>query len=137
MKLPPAKLPRSLTAEQFNALKVSNGSLVVKANKYSVSDKSQRTYGGRVFASKAEMTTAQELDVLRNAGKIADWFPQPRFKLHVNGIHVGTYVADFRVVYPDGRVEFWDTKGFEPPLFKLKRKMVEAEYQIKIVVVKR
>lgn len=127
-------LPHRITAEQFNKLHVRNGSLSVKANKYGVSDASQRTYGGRLYASKAEMAKAQELDMLVNAGIVDRWFPQPRFALHVKGSLIGHYVADFKVVYADGRVEHLDVKGFMPELCRWKLKMLKAEYGIDVVI---
>jgi len=82
------------------------------------------------------MAKAQELDVLVAAGVVDNWTPQPRFKLVVNGILVGTYIADFRVFFADHHTEWWEVKGFETEVWKLKRKLVEALFGIKIVVVK-
>jgi ribosomal protein L37AE/L43A len=46
------------------------------------------------------------------------------------------YIADFKVVYQDGRVEIEDVKGVETAEFRLKRKLFEAafpELTIKVV----
>jgi hypothetical protein len=131
-------LPHRISAEQFNKLKVSRGALSLKANKYSVSDPSQRTYGGRLYASKAEMAKAQELDMLVNAGIVERWDAQVRYPLHApNKKRVGFYVLDFRVHYTDGRIEHIDVKGAETAMFRWKRKHWEAETGLKLIVVKR
>ena len=39
-----------------------------------------------------------------------------------------TYIADFVVTYPDGRVEVEDTKGKYTEVFKIKQKLFEARY---------
>jgi hypothetical protein len=36
-----------------------------------------------------------------------------------------TYTADFKVWFPDGRIEILDTKGFVTEAFNLKRKFFE------------
>ena len=46
-------------------------------------------------------------------------------------------MCDFVVFYEDGRVEYVDVKGRETELFKLKKSVVEAQYPIKIKVVKK
>ncbi len=89
-----------------------------KRNKYGVSPKEERTVGGIVFASKAEARAYSTLMALKSAGKVAYIVLQPRFKFPTGF----SYVADFEVGYSDGRVEVIDVKGFEPPIFKLKRK---------------
>jgi hypothetical protein len=43
---------------------------------------------------------------------------------------VGTYFADFKVTYGDGRVEVVDVKGVKTPLYRFKKKCVEAGYNI-------
>ena len=44
--------------------------------------------------------------------------------------HPSDYIfADFRVTYPDGTVEYLDTKGYEKPEFKLKAKLFIAKYK--------
>ena len=39
-----------------------------------------------------------------------------------------TYIADFRVIYNDGKCEIEDVKGKETEVFRIKRKLFEAAY---------
>ena len=70
------------------------------------------------------------------AGEISDLELQPRYPLVVNGVNVGTYVADFRYVETaTGATVTEDFKGFRTPLFKLKAKLVRALYGVEVVEV--
>jgi hypothetical protein len=86
---------------------------------------------GIVFASKKEAKRYQELKLLRKAGKIAALELQPSFDLVVNGVKVGRYVADFRYAEQDLEV-VEDAKGYKTDIYRLKKKMVEAQYGIEI-----
>jgi hypothetical protein len=63
---------------------------------------------------------------------VRKWEAQPRFPIVHEGIKICTYVGDFKVEYPDGRVEIEDTKGMLTPIYKLKKKLVKAFYGIEI-----
>lgn len=101
------------------------------------------------FASKKEAARYVELKMLEKAGEIDGLQLQPRFHLAVPNDHghyptqdasddvnkwcVGHYVADF--AYNDKRSHKWvveDVKGFKTPLYKWKKKHVEAQYGIEI-----
>ena len=96
------------------------------------------------FASKAESRRYQELLLLGQAGAIRNLELQPRFDLHVGGVKVGTYVADFRYeerAWPDGvlwsslpewRDVLEDVKGVRTPVYAMKAKHMQAEYGITI-----
>lgn len=89
------------------------------------------------FASKAEATRYQDLVRFGLAGLLAELELQPRFDLHVEGVKVGTYVADFRYRELDAFDDQWsdvieDVKGVRTPVYRLKKRMVEAEYGIQI-----
>lgn len=93
-------------------------------------------YKGRLYDSKREAEYAAELDLLQRADHLY-WFPQWHVPLHVNRKQVAIYKADFYVVYKDGRSELVDVKGAPlTAVFRLKQKMVEAEYGIKIKIVR-
>ena len=47
-------------------------------------------------------------------------------KLEVNGNLVTTYIVDFVLVFPDGREEWVEVKGFETPEWKIKEKLFRA-----------
>lgn len=77
-------------------------------------------YGGVRYASKAEASHASGLDLEVLAGRVRFWIGQPKFRL---GVALNVYVADFLVVYIDGRVEAHDVKGVETAKFRRDRKL--------------
>jgi hypothetical protein len=88
------------------------------------------------FASKAEASRFVELKLLEKAGKIQDLELQPSFQIEVNGHRVCVYKADF--AYRDGAT--WervieDVKGMRTPVYRLKKKLVEAQYGVTITEV--
>lgn len=101
------------------------------------------TVNGIVFDSKKEATYYSQLLLQKNAKKeaerVIDVELQPRFDMLMNGKHIGFYKADFRVAYADGMVEVIDVKGLRKgsayQLFRLKKKIVEALYNIEIIEV--
>lgn len=85
------------------------------------------------FASKREADRYGELRLMARAGEIEFLDLQPRYPLVVNGDKITTYVADFR--YLDTRDDCWvveDTKGVKTPVYKIKRKLMKALYDIDI-----
>lgn len=85
------------------------------------------------FASRAEANRYRALWLLQQVGAIAGLELQPRFDLVVNGIRVGFYKADF--AYTDmGTSErvIEDVKGVATPVYRLKKRIVEALYGIEI-----
>lgn len=94
-------------------------------------------YNGRAFASRKEADHAAVLDALKRATspnqKVISVEYQYRIPLNVNGTRICFYVADFYVTFADGHKEIQDTKGFQTPVYKLKKKLVEAIYGEKIV----
>ena len=95
---------------------------------------------GLRFSSKAEAARYSELKLLQAANQVRWFIRQPRFDLG-NGI---VYVADFLVVwnadettFSDTRVTVEDVKGVETDVFKLKRKLFEAQYGELTLITKR
>jgi hypothetical protein len=91
------------------------------------------------FASTAEARRYQELKMLEHAGEVTDLELQPKFPIYVCGrrngelVKVCTYIADFRYRKgPTGLLVIEDVKGVRTPVYRLKRKMVEAQYDIRI-----
>lgn len=103
-----------------------------KKNKYNVSKKEDRTYNGIVYMSKLEMKYRKYLDTLVMAGDVQKIKEQYEFKLFVKGKLVCKYLCDFFVTYMDGRREYVDVKGMKTAIYRLKKKFVEAEFNIKI-----
>lgn len=88
---------------------------------------------GHVFDSRREAERYVELRQLEAAGEIADLELQPRFPLLVEGQKIATYVADFEYWdHAKGERVWEDVKGVRTPLYKLKKRHVEAQYNIKI-----
>ena len=96
---------------------------------------------GYTFDSKKEGRRYEQLRQLLEAGEIRGLGLQPRFDLWVptpqGQKKVGFYKADF--CYDEMRGGQWcpvteDVKGLRTPLYRLKRKMVEAYYAIEIRV---
>ena len=89
---------------------------------------------GILFDSKREAGRYLELKLLEMAGHITQLQLQPEFLLKVStGKSVGKYKADFR--YYDVARKSWvveDSKGVRTAVYRLKKKMVEEIYAIKI-----
>ena len=87
------------------------------------------------FASMKEAKRYQELKLLERAGEITALGLQPAYDLVAGEDRtvIGVYRADF--IYFDVRrkttvVE--DVKGFRTPVYRLKKKFVEAQYGITV-----
>jgi hypothetical protein len=93
---------------------------------------------GITFASKKEAKRYSELKLLERAGEIQNLELQPRFELQASGgAPLGAYVADFRFYERRQHVNVFhevveDVKGFKTPLYRWKKKHVEAQYGITI-----
>ncbi|HEC32774.1 MAG TPA: DUF1064 domain-containing protein [Candidatus Kaiserbacteria bacterium] len=91
---------------------------------------------GVVFHSRKEGRRYIELKLCKHAkgnDKIIELELQPKFPCVVNGKKICTYIADFKIHYADGRVVVEDVKGALTPVYKLKKKLVEALYGIEII----
>jgi hypothetical protein len=88
---------------------------------------------GVLFDSKREAAHYCELKLRQKAGEIDLLELQPEFALVVSGVVVGKYRADFRYVLThNGELVVDDSKGFRTPVYRLKKKIVEAIYGIEI-----
>jgi len=92
---------------------------------------------GYFFDSKKEATKYQELLLMQldhGPDGVKSFTLQPRFELQPAFEKDGEkyrkieYVADFSVIYNDGRREIIDVKGFSPAIFKLKAKLFDFRY---------
>ena len=109
------------------------------------------TVDGITFDSKKEAKRYTELKLLEKAGHITHLELQPEYQITINGAKICKYKADFR--YFTVRAESnersynskgeWqtptktgdkegqiveDVKGFKTPIYRLKKKLVEASY---------
>ncbi len=86
---------------------------------------------GIIFDSTAEARYYQGLKLLLGNGDISDLEIHPKFPVVVNGKKICDYYADFRYS-ENGVVVIDDVKGVRTPVYKLKKKLVEALYRITI-----
>lgn len=92
----------------------------------------KKVIDGITFDSTTEARRWQDLVLMQKAGQISGLRRQVPFEVWINGKQICTWFADF--VYLDGgRKVVEDAKGHATDVFKLKRKMVEATYGIKIL----
>ena len=107
---------------------------VGKANKYRAK---RTTIGDQTFASKREASRFLVLKRLEESGAIARLECQPEYLLEIAGRKIAKYVADFRYVTTARpvRVVIEDAKGYKTPVYRLKKKLVEALYGIEVVEV--
>lgn len=93
--------------------------------------KARRTeIDGVKFASKKESRYYQDLLLRQKVGEVIFFLMQTPF--HLPGRI--KYLVDFVEFLSDGSVRFIDIKGYDTPLSKTKRRMVEELYPIKIDV---
>lgn len=86
------------------------------------------------FHSKKEANRYVELKLLEKAKEIRSLTLQFKMPIIINDIKICTYIADF--LYRDlknGELIYEDVKGYRTPIYKLKKKLVEAIYNIKIL----
>ncbi len=107
----------------------------VKRHKYGAH---ATTVDGVRFASKKEAKRYGELHLLVQAGKIQDLELHPAYELHTNGVRVGKYTADFRYFDLENLclvVEDVKSRATKTTAYRLRKRMVEAEYGIKVMEV--
>lgn len=88
-------------------------------------------YKGVLYDSKAEATYAAVLDRLVDEGEVSHWDRQQKWPLRVNGVKVCAMIPDFVVWYhgergEEPRMELHEVKGFQTPVWRIKRKLFEA-----------
>ena len=91
-------------------------------------------FKGIKFHSKGEMERYQELLILEKVKEISNLRLQVPYKIEINGNKICTYFADF--VYFDEKTKeevVEDYKGTRTAIYRLKKKLVEAQYGIKIL----
>ena len=86
------------------------------------------------WQSLKEFARWRELQLLERGNHVSQLDRQVKLPVHINGIKIFTYVADFVYNDKDGVKVIEDSKGVETDVFKLKRKAIEAEYGIRLLV---
>lgn len=86
---------------------------------------------GKTYASKREADRHSALTLLSRAREIASFLEQVKLGLP-GGV---TYVADFVVLYPNGRYVVEDAKGVKTDVYKIKKKLMKETYNIEVIEV--
>lgn len=84
---------------------------------------------GIKFQSKKEAKYYRELCARVHAGEVEYFLRQVPFHLK-GGVR---YVVDFMEILSDGRIRYVDVKGHKTAMYRVKKRLVEAEYPIKII----
>lgn len=109
--------------------------LIMKA-KSKYGNKKSDSFDGFKFDSKWERDCYTKLKYMQLAGEIKTLRCQVRYNLHVSGILVAAYVADFVVEKKDGTEVVLDAKGVSTDVFRLKKKLMMAVHGIEVVLLK-
>jgi hypothetical protein len=91
----------------------------------------------KFYRSKWEANYAHYLEWLKQRGEISDWQHEPEtfwFDSIKRGVR--SYLPDFKVTLPDGRVEFHEVKGHMDDRSKTKiKRMAKYHPAIKLIVI--
>lgn len=90
---------------------------------------------GLRFQSAKEAHRYSELKLLQQAGEIRDLETQPPYEMHVNGLLVTTYIADFRYRDKGGGLVVEDAKSEATRRIRayvIKKKLLKAIYGIEV-----
>lgn len=91
----------------------------------------QTIIDGRKFPSKKEAGRYQELMQMWRSGEIRYFLPQVSLELNDQGS--AKYRCDFLIFPHEGPEIYEDVKGIKTDMYKLKKKLIEARYPIKII----
>jgi hypothetical protein len=116
---------------------------VINKTKLSKFNNVKSEIDGHTFDSNKEAEFYGSLKIKKNAGLIKDFKIQVQYDILVNNIHIAYYYLDFQIENNDGSFEYIDIKGkdkksnkfIKTGVFALKKRLVEAIYQIKITMV--
>jgi hypothetical protein len=89
---------------------------------------------GRKFDSHVEAAFYNDCRIKLQAGHIKKIETHVRYEFMVNDIFVGSYELDFRITYPDDRIEYIDTKSKTTltPLYRIKKQLMLACHGIEL-----
>ena len=107
---------------------------MLRKNKY---NNKRITIDNITFDSIAEARRYGQLAMLQRAGLISKLTPHPEYKIKLNDVEICKVILDFS--YRDeksGLMVIEDVKGEDKPMSRLKRKLVQAAHDIKVIIVK-
>jgi Protein of unknown function (DUF1064) len=89
-----------------------------------------------MFDSKREASRYSNLKILMLGGRIRDLETHPAYDISINGKHICVVKLDFKYWSNEtNSLVYEDSKGFDTPISRLKRKLVEAQHGIKVTIV--
>lgn len=89
---------------------------------------------GITFDSKKEAVHYAYLKSLEKRGIITDLQLQTKLDFKIDGKKIFTYKPDFEYNDENGH-HIVDVKGIQTPVFKLKKKLIEAQYNTEIEII--
>lgn len=89
---------------------------------------------GVTFDSRKEANYYIHLKIRAARGEIKNLSLQPKYPVVINGYKICTYRADFTYLEGNKTIVI-DVKGFITPIYRLKKKLVQAIYDIEVVEV--
>jgi len=87
---------------------------------------------GIKFRSRKEAKYYGKLKMLKGKGDLVDFKMQVKYVFELNGVEIGSYVADFVEEWAKSGTKVVDVKGMRLPIYLLKKKMMLAFYGITI-----
>ena len=100
----------------------------VRRNKY---NNKKTVVDGHTFDSKREAAHYELLKLRQSLGEISNLELQVKFELHVNGVWVANYIADF-AYSEDGKKVVCDVKGVKTRAYKIRKRLMLALRGIEI-----
>lgn len=91
----------------------------------------KKVLDGITFDSTREARRYQDLVLMQKGGQINLLRRQVPYPIYIKGKKICDWLADF-VYIQNGLVVVEDSKGHKTDIYKLKKKMVEAEYGFRI-----
>lgn len=87
---------------------------------------------GIKFHSNKEAEYYKILKLRKQIGEIKDFQRQIKFNLVSNGLKVGTYTIDFKIIHNDDTIEFIEVKGMSTESWILKWNILMSMLNIEI-----
>ena len=101
-----------------------------KPSKYRAK-RTQNNDGTFSDSRKEAVLDAEFMSMVKNKG-VLSVVRKERFAFILNDIKICSYECDWAVYYRDGRKEVFDAKGVKTPVYKIKKKMMKAFFNIDI-----
>jgi hypothetical protein len=132
-----------MNIDDFNKKYSLKNGKVLKKSKSSKFNNVKVEIDGHTFDSIKEGEFYGSLKIKKQAGLIKDFKLQVQYDIKVNNIHIAYYYLDFLIENNDGSFEYIDIKGkdsktnkfIKTGVFALKKRLVEAIYNIKISMI--